>query len=87
MSCWPDIEVHKRLHDEDDVLILACDGVWDVLSSEAAVDLVRDIHAAGEHDVSLVAEELIDIALEKGTELYGCMKAITNMCWYFRIAG
>lgn len=67
VSCWPDIEVHKRLHDEDDVLILACDGVWDVLSSEAAVDLVRDIHAAGEHDVSLVAEELIDIALEKGS--------------------
>ena len=66
MSCWPDVEIHERNHDHDDVLILACDGVWDVLSSEAAVDIVRDIFKSGEHNIALVAEELIDIALEQG---------------------
>lgn len=67
VSCWPDIEIHERDHDADDVLILACDGVWDVLSSEAAVDTVRDILNGGEHDITLVAEELIDIALDQGS--------------------
>lgn len=66
VSCWPDVEVHERDHEKDDVLILACDGVWDVLSSEAAVETVRGILNSGEHDISLVAEELIDIALDQG---------------------
>jgi serine/threonine protein phosphatase PrpC len=66
VSCWPDVAVHERNHESDDVLILACDGVWDVLSSEAAVDTVRSILDAGEHNVALVAEELIDIALHQG---------------------
>lgn len=41
--------------------------MWDVLTSEAAVDAVRDILNGGEHDITLVAEELIDIALDLGS--------------------
>lgn len=66
MTCWPDVEVHERDHDKDDLLILACDGVWDVMSSEAAVDAVRDVFHSGERNVALVAEELIDMALDLG---------------------
>lgn len=66
MSCCPDVEIHERNDAEDDVLILACDGVWDVLSSEAAVDTVRALFEGGEHNVGLVAEELIDAALDQG---------------------
>lgn len=29
----PDISVHERKHDNDELMILACDGVWDVLSN------------------------------------------------------
>ncbi|KAF7291548.1 Protein phosphatase 2C [Mycena chlorophos] len=36
----PDIEVHE-LTDEDEFLVLACDGIWDCLSSQQVVNFVR----------------------------------------------
>lgn len=32
--CLPDISVQERNSEDDEVLILACDGVWDVISNE-----------------------------------------------------
>lgn len=34
--------VRMELHQDDDILLLACDGVWDVLSDQAALDIVRN---------------------------------------------
>lgn len=31
--CLPDISVHERRNQEE-VMVLACDGVWDVISNE-----------------------------------------------------
>ena len=36
------------------------------MNNHEAIELVRSIFAAGERDVQLVAEELVDVALEKG---------------------
>ncbi len=51
----------------DDVLILACDGVWDVFSNEDAVDAIRQMFSSGERDMATAAEELVDMALTKGS--------------------
>lgn len=40
ITAEPDIRVFP-LTDEDEFFILACDGIWDVLTNQAAVDLVR----------------------------------------------
>mmetsp|Transcript_35359 Transcript_35359/g.65971 ORF Transcript_35359/g.65971 Transcript_35359/m.65971 type:complete len:304 (+) Transcript_35359:98-1009(+) len=66
VTCDPDITIHERTP-SDDVLILACDGVWDVMSSQDGVELARDIFAGGESNMQLVAEEIVDSSMNKGT--------------------
>jgi serine/threonine protein phosphatase PrpC len=65
VSCEPDIRVHERTPG-DDLLILACDGLWDVFTSMAGIEYAREILASGEMNPLFVAEELVDGALEKG---------------------
>jgi len=67
VTCIPDIKIIER-SPEDDVLILACDGLWDVMSSSESVLFVRDIFRSGERDMKLVAEEMLDLALDKGSK-------------------
>lgn len=49
-----------------EMLLVACDGLWDVFSSEEAIQVMREIYQQGERDDALVAEELLDLALHKG---------------------
>lgn len=38
--CYPDVAVHRRSGRKDEVLVLACDGVWDVMTnSEVSMGL------------------------------------------------
>ena len=53
-----------RLRPEHDVLIIACDGVWDVFSDQEALDFVRQAIANGTEDV---AAALVQQCIEKGT--------------------
>ena len=39
ISALPDVQV-KRLNREDDFLVIGCDGIWDMLSSQECVDFV-----------------------------------------------
>ncbi len=66
VSCVPDIKLCERNKSEDDCLLLACDGVWDVFSNEEAIDNVKEIWSEGEKNIELVAEELLDMALDRG---------------------
>lgn len=67
ITCYPDISIHER-DGSDDVLILACDGLWDVMTSEEAIETVRKLYSLGESSMVKIAEELIDQALEKGSK-------------------
>lgn len=67
VTCFPDITVHDRTP-QDEVLLLACDGLWDVMSSEEAVNTIRDIFNDGGGNMVLVAEEMLELALHKGSK-------------------
>merc|ERR1711937_934804 len=41
ITALPDVK-HIKLTDEDEFLILACDGIWNVMTSQEAIDFVRD---------------------------------------------
>ncbi|KAF6760334.1 phosphatase 2C-domain-containing protein [Ephemerocybe angulata] len=51
-----------ELCDEDEFLILACDGLWDIINDQPAVDLVREIE-----DAQVASETLLKHALEQHT--------------------
>lgn len=38
------------------------------MSNEEAIELAREILASGEHDMGKVAEEMVDMALERGSD-------------------
>eukprot|EP01125_Pyxidicula_operculata_P014567 TRINITY_DN4866_c0_g1_i1.p1 TRINITY_DN4866_c0_g1~~TRINITY_DN4866_c0_g1_i1.p1 ORF type:complete len:273 (+),score=62.81 TRINITY_DN4866_c0_g1_i1:36-854(+) len=52
------------LEDDDDYLILACDGVWDVVEDQAAVDLIRSTT----EDCNNKAKALIVHAIKTGSQ-------------------
>eukprot|EP00903_Cladosiphon_okamuranus_P015406 g14229.t2 len=53
--------------DQDEFLIVACDGIWDVMNNEDCAQAVRDIFEEGESDVGLACEEILDMCLEEGS--------------------
>ncbi|KEG10403.1 protein phosphatase 2C [Trypanosoma grayi] len=59
----PDI-VRIELTPSDEFFIIACDGVWDMVSNEKAVEIVRN-EVADHSDLSLACERLMDACLAK----------------------
>lgn len=66
VSCVPDIQVHA-LTEKDFVLLIACDGLWDVMSNEEAVEKARAVFCTGESSMALIAEEMLDEAYDRGS--------------------
>ena len=58
VSPVPDIIVQNRDPEEDEFIVLACDGIWDVQTNQECVRMVADIFASGERDMGLVCEEV-----------------------------
>jgi len=48
-----------QLCDDDEFLILACDGLWDITGDQGAIDLVRNIEDAQEASQTLVHHALL----------------------------
>lgn len=65
----PDIIVHDPT-DEDEFLILACDGIWDVVTSQQAVDFVRRA-IADRTDLAGICERLMDRCLAPDSDWGG----------------
>ncbi|CAE7476264.1 unnamed protein product [Symbiodinium sp. CCMP2456] len=65
ISSTPDV-THFQREARDDFVLLACDGIWEAMSSQDVVDFVNQRlkkHAAAEGPLSNIMEELLDHCL------------------------
>lgn len=62
VTCDPEIKSVQRKPDEDEFIILACDGIWDCLTSEEAVTRVRKglSQRSSKEKISEVIEQMFD---------------------------
>lgn len=66
VSPRPDVKIVER-EETDVLLLLACDGIWDVMSNEAAALYLLELARSGERSIGLMCEEIIDECLAKGS--------------------
>ncbi|KAI8019028.1 putative protein phosphatase 2C 13 [Camellia lanceoleosa] len=80
LTAEPEVQ-QIMLTEDDEFLIVACDGIWDVMSNEDAVSLVR--HALRRHnDPQQCARELVNEALRLNTadNLTAIIVCFTSVC-------
>lgn len=61
----PDINV-VELCDDDDFVVVACDGIWDCMSSQQLVNFIHE-HINKESSLSAVCERVLDRCLAPST--------------------
>ncbi len=67
------------LHEDDEFLIMACDGLWDVMSSQHAVNFVRRYLATKNRDVQAASSALVSKAIALNTvDNVSCMVIALN---------
>ncbi|GAA6010608.1 hypothetical protein JCM11491_002992 [Sporobolomyces phaffii] len=65
----PDINTHTHTA-EDEFIVVACDGIWDVLTSQQVIDYVRLSIAQG-HELEHICESLMDRCLAPDSDWGG----------------
>ncbi|CAM6009568.1 unnamed protein product [Sphagnum balticum] len=71
VTCFPDVR-QVELGTGDEFLVLACDGIWDVMSSQGVVDFVHQ-RLPNAKSISSLCEELLDYCLSPSTrQQEGC---------------
>ncbi|KAI9346439.1 phosphatase 2C-like domain-containing protein [Zopfochytrium polystomum] len=70
----PDIEEMTLNDDEDEFIVLACDGIWDCMSNEEVAFYVRSEIAKNRKTLPQIAESIMDRCLAPDSDLgaYGC---------------
>ncbi|CRL02198.1 CLUMA_CG015126, isoform A [Clunio marinus] len=61
VTAYPEVSVHD-LTEEWDFLVLACDGIWDVLTNQAVINFVTEMIGEGKYPES-ICEELLGYCL------------------------
>ena len=69
-----DFTVHD-LTDEDEFMIIACDGIWNSVTSQEAVNFVRD-RLRKDEKISEIIKELFDLILAPDTDGQGFLNII-----------
>ncbi|KAI0098702.1 putative serine/threonine phosphatase 2C ptc2 [Nemania sp. FL0031] len=69
VTAYPDVMMHE-LGDDDEFLVIACDGIWDCQSSQAVVEFVRRGIAA-KQELDKICENMMDNCLASNSETGG----------------
>ncbi|KAK9502827.1 hypothetical protein O3M35_011526 [Rhynocoris fuscipes] len=69
ISAFPEVAVHN-ITDEWEFILLACDGIWDVLSNEQAVEFVRE-HLSDGLEPDIICEKLMSECLSTTNQASG----------------
>lgn len=96
VTALPDVVVHE-ITDDDEFVVLACDGIWDCKTSQQVIEFVRRGIVAGT-SLEKIAENLMDNCIASDTETTGlgcdnmtvCIVALLQendkSAWYKKIA-
>jgi protein phosphatase 2C family protein 2/3 len=69
VTAFPDVVSHD-IADDDEFLVIACDGIWDCQSSQAVVEFVRRGIAA-KQELEKICENMMDNCLASNSETGG----------------
>ncbi|KAI4095479.1 MAG: hypothetical protein Q9206_006530 [Seirophora lacunosa] len=69
VTAFPDVIAHN-ISDDDEFLVIACDGIWDCQSSQAVVEFVRR-GIAEKQALSKICENMMDNCLSPSSETGG----------------
>lgn len=58
VSPVPDLIVQNRNDEQDEFIVMACDGIWDVQTNHECAQTIVEIFNEGESDLGLVCEEV-----------------------------
>ncbi|KAL0269590.1 UNVERIFIED_CONTAM: hypothetical protein PYX00_007269 [Menopon gallinae] len=66
VSPEPEVYVLERNQEADEFLVLACDGIWDVMTNENLCDFVRSRLLISD-DLQVICNQVVDTCLHKGS--------------------
>jgi len=70
VTAYPDVKKHTIKFESTEFLVLACDGIWDCLSSQDVVSFIRK-NISENKDLRRACEDLMERCLAKDSELGG----------------
>jgi len=96
VTAYPDVTIHD-ISEDDEFLVIACDGIWDCQSSQAVVEFVRRGIVA-KQELSVICENMMDNCLASNSDtggvgcdnmtmiVIGLLQGRTKDQWYEDIA-